>query len=133
MWVLMEIPGSDVYAIARISGLEPPVKAEPTTIVAPETKLKKGPKRFKTKGKKAKVKFVFSSPNAGAKFECALVKKKKGKKKVAKPKFRSCKSPQVYRLKPGGYKFSVRAVLNGVADASPATRGFKVVRVRGRA
>ncbi|HEY5977272.1 MAG TPA: hypothetical protein VIT85_05400 [Solirubrobacterales bacterium] len=132
LWVTMEIPGeSDVFKVARISGLEPPVKPGDVGGSAPETKLKKGPKKFKTKGKKAKVKFVFSSPNAGAKFECALVKKKRGKK-APKPKFRGCKSPKVYKLKPGAYKFSVRAVLNGVADKSPATRGFKVVRVRVR-
>jgi hypothetical protein len=137
LWVTMEIPGKqDVYKVARISGLEPPAKGPGTETGAgtvPETKLKKGPKKFKAKTKKSKVKFSFSSPDAGAKFECALVKKKKGKKKAAKPKFRPCRSPQVYRLKPGAYKFSVRAVLNGVADKSPATRGFRVVRARGRA
>ena len=136
MWLTLLEPIEEEFKVARISGVEPPTKGPGTETGAgtvPETKLKKGPRKFKAKTRKAKVRFSFSSPDAGAKFECALVKKKKGKKKAAKPKFRPCRSPQVYRLKPGAYRFSVRAVLNGVADRSPATRGFRVVRARGRA
>lgn len=133
LWVTMEIPGENVYEVAKVSGLEPP-KTETTnqlTSKAPETKISKGPKKkVKTKGKKAKVTFKFSSATAGAKFECALVKAKKGKKQP-KPKFKGCKSPKSYKLKPGKYKFSVRAVVSGVADPSPATKTFKVVHVKG--
>src|SRR6185295_19611508 len=96
---------------------------------APDTKIGKGPKKVvKTKGKRAKVTFRFSSSTAGATFECALVTVKKGKgKKTPKPKFKGCKSPKKLSLKPGKYRFSVRAVLAGVADPSPATKAFKVV------
>lgn len=133
MWVTMEIPGEqDVYKVGRISGLEPPVTNPPPPRTAPETKIKKGPKRkVKTRGKRAKVKFVFDSPNKAVTFQCALTNKKKGKK-APRPNFKACKSPKTYNLKPGAYKFSVRAVLAGVPDATPATRSFKVVRVRGK-
>jgi streptogramin lyase len=136
LWVTMEIPGvNDVYKVGRISGLELPKGPGTGGGTAPETKLSKGPKKFKTKGRKAAVKFTFSSSTAGAKFECALTKKPTGKKKkkASKPKFKGCKSPKKYKLKPGAYKFSVRAVADGLTDPSPATRSFKVVRGRGRA
>ena len=84
---------------------------------------------MKTKGKRAKVTFRFSSSTAGAKFECALVTIKKGKK-TPKPKFKGCKSPKKLSLKPGKYRFSVRAVAAGIVDPSPATKAFKVVHVK---
>jgi streptogramin lyase len=135
LWVTMEIPGT-TYAVARISGLEPP--SVPTgggsksgTAPAPETTIDKGPKKkVTTKGKRASVSFRFSSTAAGAAFECALVRKprKKGKK-TPQPKFTSCKSPKKLKLKPGGYRFSVRAITGAVADPSPASSNFRVVHV----
>jgi streptogramin lyase len=135
MWMTAERNGEEHESeVVRISGLEPPVAVPisgPAKPKAPETKISKGPKKtVKTKGKKAKVSFKFSSSAAGASFECALVKMKKGKKQP-KPKFKGCKSPKTYKLKPGKYRFSVRAVLSGVADPSPATKTFKVVHVKG--
>ncbi|MBK5220164.1 MAG: hypothetical protein JJE35_10330 [Thermoleophilia bacterium] len=44
-------------------------------------------------------------------------------------KFRACKSPRAFKLQAGRYRFEVRAVLNGVVDATPAKRSFRVVRV----
>ena len=128
LWVTMEIPGENVYEVARISGLEPPVEAiSNPSPAAPQTKIAKGPKKkVKTKGKFAKVTFRFSSTTASAKFECALTKAKKGKKRAAKPKFKSCKSPKTYKLKPGKYTFKVRAVSGGVTDPTPATFSFRV-------
>ena len=135
LWVTMEIPGENVYEVAKVSGLEPPKKEEvPISGAkpkAPETKIGKGPKKtVKTKSKRAKVSFRFSSSSTGAKFECALVTIKKGKK-APKPKFKGCKSPKKLSLKPGKYRFSVRAVVSGVADPSPAAKTFKVVHVKG--
>jgi hypothetical protein len=135
LWITMDIPGENTYEVARISGLEPP--STPTgggskSTPAPETTIDKGPKRkVKTKGKRASVAFRFSSTAAGAAFECALVKKpgKKGKK-TPQPKFTSCKSPKKLKLKPGRYRFSVRAIAGAVADPSPATSSFRVVRVK---
>jgi virginiamycin B lyase len=125
-------------AVVRISGVEPPAPpAAPggngtpsggavqisAPISSPETTLAKGKKLFKAKGK-----LQFSSPSAGATFECALRQKRKGK--LTPIKYRGCKSPKSYRLVPGKYVFLVRAVKDGVADFSPATRSFKVIHIR---
>ena len=134
LWVTMEIPG-ETYEVARISGLEPPVKPSgdgkpPAT--APETTIDKGPKKrvtIKGRARRAWAKFRFSSTTRGATFECALTKKppKKGVP-MPKPEFRACKSPGKLRLKPGRYRFSVRAVSGGLVDPTPASRGFRIVR-----
>lgn len=128
IWATIEKPG-EKYEVLRISGLEPPVTPPGTgEVKAPDTKIVKGPKsKVKTSKKKATVKFAFSSPTAGASFECALVTIKKGKKKAPKPKFKPCKSPKKLKLKPGKYRFNVRAVANGLTDPSPAQRAFRVV------
>lgn len=129
VWVTMEIPGEGIAAVARVTGVENPSANPPPPPPAPETKIKKGPKKVvKTSKKKAKVRFVFSSPTAGASFQCSLTKLK-GKKTKAAP-FRGCKSPKRYRLAPGRYRFQVRAVAGGVPDPSPAVRKFKIVRVK---
>ncbi len=132
MWMTAENNKTTEFEVVRISGLEPPVvPISGTKPKAPETKISKGPKKtVKTRGKRAKVTFKFSSSDEGAKFECALVTIKKGKK-APKPKFKGCKSPKKLSLKPGKYRFSVRAVLSGVVDPSPATKAFKVVHVKG--
>jgi hypothetical protein len=123
LWVTLPALGEEPDLVARVSGVEPPG----SNGGAPETRIAKGPKgKVKTKGKKAKVSFRFSSPDAGASFECRIARKRKGAKA---PAFAACKSPQAYRLKPGHYRFEVRAVLKGVADDSPASRSFKVVHV----
>jgi streptogramin lyase len=135
--------------IARISGLEPPATTlppppvvAPIPILAPQTTLGKTPRTVvKTTAAKASVKFGFSSATAGAGFECSLAHKVKpkgkGKGKGKKPRFvgtgfGGCSSPQAYRLKPGRYRFEVRAVVGAVRDSSPATFGFSVVRVAKR-
>ena len=86
---------------------------------APNTKLGSHPaKVVKTKKAKAKVKFKFSSDVAGATFKC----------KLDKGSFKPCTSPKAYKVKPGKHKFSVKALSGGVADSTPATFSFKVVR-----
>jgi streptogramin lyase len=130
IWVTLEIPGENTSAVARISGLEPPVtNPPPPPVTAPETKITKGPKKVvKTRKKRAKVKFGFSSTSAGASFQCSLTRLKGKKTKAAA--FKGCKSPKAYRLRPGRYSFQVRALLNGVADPTPAVRKFRVLRIR---
>lgn len=132
VWVTMEIPGESIAAVARITGVDPPATNNPPPPPPPpvlETKIGKGPKQVvKTRSKKAKVKFRFSSPAAGASFECSLTRLKGKKTKVGA--FRACKSPKAYKLRPGKYRFQVRAVLNGVRDKTPAARKFKIVRIR---
>jgi streptogramin lyase len=124
LWVTLSAAGAE--GVVRISGLEPP---RPTDI-APQTTIAKGPRKVvKTRRRTAKVSFRFESNLAGSSFECALIKLGR---KHGKPVFRACKSPKAYRLRPGRYSFSVRAVSVGVADPTPATRSFRVVRVHRR-
>jgi streptogramin lyase len=137
LWVTLEVPGENVYEVARVTGLEPPTPpGGGGGPAAPETTIDKGPKKriaIKGRAKRAWAKFRFSSPTPGATFECALVKKPRRKgAKVPRPVFRACKSPGKLRLKPGRYTFSVRAVKDGVADPTPATRSFRIVRARRR-
>ena len=128
LWVTMEIPGENIYAVARISGLEPSEEGGGAPSAAPRTKIVKGPKkRVRTTRKRAKVKFRFRANVGGARFQCALVKLRKGKR--SKAVFKSCKSPRTYKLKPGRYRFKVRAIADGRVDRTPATRAFRVIRV----
>lgn len=126
----------DPGAVVRVSGLEPPTPTPQGEHKAPDTKLK-GPKgKVKTRKTRATIKFTFSSSIAGSKFECALVKSSKKRKTKAStlPKgvvgFRPCQSPKKLKLRPGRYRFSVRAIAGGLRDPTPATRSFSVVRVR---
>jgi hypothetical protein len=121
LWVTLDTPEK----VARVTG----VSAPPPPVTEPSTEIDKTPKKkLKAKDKKngkkgtAKAKFKFSSPTAGVTFECSLQKKAK------KAKFRACKSPAKYKLKPGKYEFAVRAVLAGSPDPSPETFALKVVR-----
>ena len=128
LWVTLEM----TKKVGRVSGLEPPVTPPPPAASEPRTRIAKGPKsKVKTRRKRAAVRFRFDSPNAGATFECALLKLKKRKKgkPAPRPVFKPCASPRSYRLKPGRYRFLVRAALNGVVDSSPAKRTFRIVRV----
>jgi streptogramin lyase len=112
--------------VVRISGVEP--AGQPISAVAPQTKIGKGPNgKVKTRKKRKRVKFRFSSTEPGATFECALNRLKKGGK-APKPRFKPCRSPKTYRLTPGRYRFEVRAVLAGVKDPTPAKRFFRIVR-----
>ena len=120
------VPAGGSLALASLSA-EPQVQityTPPAPIEAPatpNTKLGSHPaKVVKTKKKKVKVKFGFSSNVAGATFRC----------KLDKGSFAPCTSPKSYRVKPGKHKFSVQALNGGVADPTPASFGFKVVRKR---
>jgi hypothetical protein len=84
---------------------------------APNTILGSHPKKtIKSKKKKVKVKFTFSSDVAGATFEC----------KLDKGSSAPCTSPKTYKVKPGKHTFSVEAVGAGGPDQTPATFKFKV-------
>lgn len=77
-------------------------------------------KKIRTKKKRVKVKFTFSSSAAGATFKC----------KLDKGAFKPCSSPKTYRVKRGKHKFSVEALSGGLVDPTPASFRFKVVRKR---
>ena len=97
---------------------------------APETVIKKAPKaRVVTRGLTKQLVFEFSSPTAGATFECAIQRKKTRKAALAPPSFGSCTSPKRYKKKPGIYRFTVRAVSSaGTPDATPSVVNFTIVR-----
>jgi virginiamycin B lyase len=132
LWVTLET----TQKVGRVSGLEPPVAPlppSPSPAGEPQTRIAKGPKsKVRTRRKRVKVKFRFNSPNAGATFECALLRLKKRKKgrRAPRPRFKRCTSPRAYTVRPGRYRFLVRAVLDGIVDSSPAKRTFRIVRVR---
>lgn len=129
LWVTLEM----TKKIGRVSGVENPPPPPPPPAAKPTTQIKKGPKgKVTTRAKKAKVAFRFRSPDAAATFQCRLVKVKKKAKKASgskAPAFKACKSTKKYRLKPGRYRFEVRAVNSAGADETPAKRSFRVVRV----
>lgn len=85
----------------------------------PDTKIDKGPKK-KTRKKRAT--FQFSSPTPAVSFECSV---------DGKP-FTPCTSPHTVKVKTGKHRFRVRAVLDGVADGSPAEYTWKRKKKRRR-
>jgi alpha-tubulin suppressor-like RCC1 family protein len=104
--------------------------------------------RIRPRQKKAR--FSFTAPGAITGYQCMLMRprpKKHGKrrkhtgrggkkrlrrgKKRKPPRFSRCASPKVYRkLRPGTYRFRVRALDILGADANPAVKRFKVRAVR---
>ncbi len=137
MWVTLPSEGG-ASKVARIGGLEPPKPTSPPPPLPPpgartepQTTIVRGPKRLAfTTTSHAMVRFVFTSPDAGARFECRLVTlgPRRARASKATP-FAPCRSPKAYHPKPGRYRFEVRAVLAGVPDATPAKRAFRVVRI----
>lgn len=99
------------YTVA--SPTPPPPPSAPDTVIGSHPS-----KKIKTTKNKVKVKFTFSSPTAGATFQC----------KLDKGAFAPCTSPKRYKVKAGKHKFSVEATKAGVTDPTPATFKFKVVR-----
>jgi hypothetical protein len=96
--------------------------AHQITVPAPKAKITKA----KISSKHQTAKFAFTS-TAALKFQCALVKKPKGKHhKKTKPHYAGCKSPKTYKhVKPGNYTFYVRTV-SGTIDGAAASKSFKV-------
>jgi hypothetical protein len=89
---------------------------------APETTITKKPsKKIRVIGaKKAKIKVKYSSATVGATFQCSIDGKA----------FVPCAASGVkLKLKAGKHHFAVRAVINGVVDATPATASVKVVKI----
>jgi hypothetical protein len=76
---------------------------------------------------KGKAKFRFKAEHeAAAGFQCKL-KTHAGDISRPKPRFTRCDSPKIYRhLRPGGYRFKVRAVNTYGADPTPSRRHFRI-------
>jgi hypothetical protein len=97
--------------------LPPPLASTPTPATAPipETRFSQKPP---AKSRDRTPTFRFRADPAGARFECGL----------DRLSFRGCRSPFTPKpLRPGRHRFSVRAVLAGVPDPTPAQFGFRVM------
>ena len=106
----------DVVSGCEVVQLPAVVTPPPPAPVVPATSAIKGKKQV---AKPAKARFTFSSPTAGASFEC----------KVDKGRWKSCTSPHkvaTKKLKAGKHTLRVRAVLAGVVDPTPSVRKFEV-------
>jgi hypothetical protein len=89
---------------------------------SPNTKL--AGKKIDRKHHKAT--FKFRAVGSATHFQCALIKRKKGRKQP-KAKFSACKSPKTYaRLKKGSYVFQVRAIGATGPDKTPASTTFRM-------
>jgi glucose/arabinose dehydrogenase len=90
----------------------------------PETSITRGPKRkVRTRRRRTKPRFAFSSTAPGATFEC----------KVDKRAFKPCSSPRRPRVRARRKRFEkhvfvVRATDDGLTDQSPARRKWKLKR-----
>jgi hypothetical protein len=92
----------------------------PVSAPVPDTLLTKTPaKKVKTKKKKAKVTFEFSSTVPGATFTCTL-----DGKAIA------CTSGKSFKVKAGKHTFTVVASAGGVVDPTPASYSFKVKKAK---
>jgi fibronectin-binding autotransporter adhesin len=110
-----------ISAVVSNSGAVCPTPVE--VLPVPDTVLGAHPKpKVKTKKGKAKVKFTFSASIAGATFQC----------KIDKGAFAPCSSPKSFKAKVGKHTFSVRAIASGVADPTPASFSFKVMKKKKR-
>jgi Divergent InlB B-repeat domain len=85
---------------------------------APGTKVTK----VKVRARKRRARFAFEKAGKANRFECQLKRKHHQAKGFAK-----CASPKTYKdLKPGQYKFRVRAVGPGGHDPKPPDRLFRI-------
>ncbi len=84
----------------------------------PQTKITKHPKKLVfTKKVRTKVRFVFRSSEKGSRLSC----------KLDKGKWKACKSPKSYKVKPGKHTVRVRAIDKaGNVDKTPAKWVWKV-------
>jgi hypothetical protein len=111
----------DVDGDPRLLGAAPDIGADeyvppavPDT-TAPETTIKKQPKR---KSSKAKAKVTFTADDPEATFEC----------KLDKSGYKSCSSPFKKKVKDGKHKFQVRATdAAGNTEQTPAKAKWKVI------
>lgn len=92
-------------------------------LLVPNTKITKA--TISSKQHTATFRFgVVGTPSG---FSCALVKNPKRHHKHAKPTYRPCRSPKLYRhLKAERYTFSVRGSNAGGSDPTPATKRFTI-------
>jgi hypothetical protein len=126
---ITEWPGTYYWIAERFDGLAEPdgyvTDGEirsfrvrlPVGTPAPETVITRHPPR---RTRKRRARFAFTSNLPGSSFQCHYTEG-----------WSRCWSPQRFRhLKPGRYRFKVRAVAEGKRDRTPATWLFRVLRKR---
>ncbi len=139
LWVTLET----TQKLLRVADVAPPPPGGEVFVAGdPRTRIVRGPRgKVLLRGKRRRrpVGFRFASPDAGARFQCRLIRRTRRAKAsrhrrglVRRSRFNSCKPPRRYRLRPGRYRFEVRAVVDGRVDRSPARRSFRIVRKRRR-
>ncbi|HEX6228159.1 MAG TPA: calcium-binding protein, partial [Solirubrobacterales bacterium] len=103
--------------------LPPPPQQTIRDTRPPQTRIKhRPPRRSLTKRKSRRVAFRFAA-NERARFRC----------KIDRRRYGSCRSPRIYRLRPGRHVFRVFAIDRaGNRDRTPARFGFRVKRVSAR-
>jgi len=80
-----------------------------------------------TRKKKLKVTFTFSATGQLTAYACALERVRGKHKRFSTPHFGPCASPKTYKhLRPGTYRFLVRASGFGGPDPTPASHVFKI-------
>ena len=83
--------------------------------------------KTKINRKKTTISFSFKAIGTESGFECKLVKPRVKHHKKPKAAFSACRSPKTYKhLRPGTYKFEVRALNPAGVDPTPATKKIKV-------
>ena len=113
-WFLDDIRINQCVAPPATAPPPPAPPAPPADSRAPQTRITKGPPPA-TRASRARFTFVADEP--GATFGCRLDRRT----------WRSCDSPQRYRVRPGRHTFRVRAVdAARNVDASPAVRRWRV-------
>jgi streptogramin lyase len=116
-------PGDTVWVtldtaekVGRVTGVTSPM--------APNTSITQAPKaKVTTKKAQKKLTYRFTSSVKGSTYQCRIVWKSK-----ARPAWRTCTTPKVYKKKPGRYVFWVRASVDGQTDPTPAKRSVRVIR-----
>jgi hypothetical protein len=120
-------PVTDVGAYEEIYAIAVPMATCPIRLARPNTRITAA-KIGKPAGR---ARFRFKAVGRATGFQCRLVraKVKATARRPAQKRFRACASPKAYRnLRPGRYRFAVRALNGGLADTTPASRRFRISR-----
>ncbi|TMM08157.1 MAG: hypothetical protein E6G00_12990 [Actinobacteria bacterium] len=134
--VVLENPATSVDRLYdRLTGALVPLPSKIQNVVYLSSPVLRPPDtRITTshvKSKKHKASFSFSGVGPTRGFQCELIRPKRKHHPRPKASFASCRSPQTYTHLGGGtYTFKVRAFNAAGIDPTPATRTFKIKKVK---